>query len=544
MFSIKISEKNRNRILFAVIMLIGCLVRFVQLGSYPGGINQDEAFAGYEAYSLLHYGMDSSGNPFPVYFNSWGSGMNVLNSYLMIPFVAVFGLHTWVIRLPQCIVACFSLWVFYLLLKRMVNENTALVGLFYLALCPWHIMLSRWGLESNLAPGFLLFGLYFFLRGVDESKFYMLSALFYGLSLYCYATIWPVVPFILLLQLIYLIYTGKIFRKKSLNNQSLSSENSCQKPEKNNPEMLIIIYSLLILIVLALPLVLFLLVNKGYIDEIRLPFLTIPRLTYMRESEISLQNIPENFCNMVRILCRQDDYHYWNTTGEFGLYYKGGLLLAVIGFLYCMIRCIRSLGSRKYDPLTLALPTFFGGVILGCLIYVNVNRMNIIHLPIVLFAGIGLWLILDLTTEKFKKSVQVAAVMYLTVFLCFLHFYFGDYQETISGMFQAGLGEAVEEAMIIAEEPNTRTIYVDKRFYYSKILFYSKEPANRYIETVEYTNYPSACLDVRRFGNFQFGYDYLDYEGIYIISKDDAAWYAEQGFEVITYQNVSVASML
>ena len=457
----------------------------------------------------------------------------------------------------------------------MINENMALVGLFYLAICPWHIMLSRWGLESNLAPGFLLFGLYFFLRGVDKSKYYLMSALFYGLSLYCYATIWSVVPFIFLLQLIYLIYTGKIFRKKSLKNKSLQdaqdaaaasflTEIDCQKQVKNNSVNRNIIGSLLILVILALPLVLFLLVNKGCIDEIRLTFLSIPRLTYMRDSEISLHNIPENFCNMVRILYRQDDYHYWNTTGEFGLYYKGGLLLAVIGFVYCMIRCIRSLRSRRYDAIALVLPTFFGGVILGCLISVNVNRMNIIHLPIVMFAGIGLWLILDLITEKFKKSVQVAAVIYLTVFLCFLHFYFGDYQETISGMFQAGLGEAVEEALIIAEEkqrlvaenksesgmiesaeePNAVTIYVDKRFYYSKILFYSKEPTNRYVETVEYTNYPSAYLDVSRFGNFQFGYDYLDYEGIYIISKDDAAWYAEQGFEVITYQNVSVASSL
>ena len=59
---------------------------------------------------------------------------------------------------------------------------------------------SRWGLESNLAPGFLLFGLYFFLRGMEDSRWLLPSALMYGLALYCYATLWPFVPLILLGQ--------------------------------------------------------------------------------------------------------------------------------------------------------------------------------------------------------------------------------------------------------------------------------------------------------------------------------------------------------
>lgn len=107
-----------------VIMLIGILTRGIMLGSIPGGVNQDEALAGYEAYSLLHFGTDSSGYAFPVYFNAWGSGMNALNSYLMIPFIAVFGLHTWVIRIPQFLVSCFSMYVFYKLLLKLFNKKT------------------------------------------------------------------------------------------------------------------------------------------------------------------------------------------------------------------------------------------------------------------------------------------------------------------------------------------------------------------------------------------------------------------------------------
>ena len=112
---------NYEIILFAIIMLAGVFVRVWRFGSLPGGINQDEAFAGYEAYSILHYGKDSFGYSMPVYLTAWGSGMNVLNSYLMIPFIAVFGLKSWVIRMPQLIVAVLSLWVCYLLMKRLFD---------------------------------------------------------------------------------------------------------------------------------------------------------------------------------------------------------------------------------------------------------------------------------------------------------------------------------------------------------------------------------------------------------------------------------------
>lgn len=85
----------------------------------------------------------------------------------------------------------------------MFDRKLATWGLFLLAICPWHIMMSRWGLDANLAPGFLIFGLYFFVRGIEDKRFLPLSGLFYGLSLYCYAVIWPIVPLLLLLQISY-----------------------------------------------------------------------------------------------------------------------------------------------------------------------------------------------------------------------------------------------------------------------------------------------------------------------------------------------------
>lgn len=128
------------------IIAAGCAVRLFALGSIPCGLNQDEAFAGYNAWALLHYGVDSSGYHNPVYFTAWGSGMNALESYLMIPFVALFGTGTAVLRLPQALMACLSLICVYDLGKHISGRRFALCAVAVLATSPWHIMMARWAL--------------------------------------------------------------------------------------------------------------------------------------------------------------------------------------------------------------------------------------------------------------------------------------------------------------------------------------------------------------------------------------------------------------
>lgn len=503
-----------------LILLMGCLARIVLLNNVPGGINQDEAFSGYEAYSLLHFGKDSSGYSFPVYLVTWGSGMNALNSYLMIPFLAIFGSHTWVIRLPQAIVACASLWVLYKLLQKLFQEQTALLGLFFFSICPWHLMMSRWGLESNLAPGFLLFGFYFFVLGIEHARYYLFSALFYGLSLYCYATIWPMVPFLIGLEVLYLLYTKKL---------------------KNSRYVWL---SIVILALLALPLLLFLLVNSGHMEEVKTPFLSIPKLVVMRDNEISLSNIGGNFKNMVSILLQQNDDLYWNSTREFGLYYKGTLVLFLFGLCICLKKAFLSLKERTFDGSVLCLIQLIMGAALGCLIEVNVNRINCIHIPIILMIVIGLSELVKLLQREYKHAMKITVILLLSSFFLFEHFYFTTYRNEINTMFQDGLKEAVAYAMELSEEmePESGDIYLTRDFSYSKILLYSKLPVDKYIKTVEYTNYPSSFLDVSSFDKFHYDFDTITSESVYIIPSDSADSYRDIGCTVRVFQTAAVAT--
>lgn len=508
-------EKNQQRIiqiLFGLFMLIGILARLWQFGVVPGDINQDEAFAGYEAYSLLHYGKDSSGYAFPVYLTTWGSGMSVLDSLLMIPFIAIFGLKTWVIRLPQVLVACLTLWVIYLIIKEVIDEKAALVCLFFTAIAPWHIFMARWGMDANLAPGFLLFGLYFFIRGLKQAKFFILSALMYGLSLYCYATIWPFVPFILLLQLVYcLIYKKISFQKET-------------------------IISVIILFLLALPLLLFLLVNTDHMEEIRLPFFSIPKLVYMRDSEISLAHIPENFKNLWNIIRTQTDGLLWNSTERFGIFYQCTLPFFFLGLFYFLKQIVLGFYKKEFRLDIFILIQFLAGFFLGLLISVNINRVNSLWLPMIIMAATGIWYICKLIN---LKLLIIPLVVYSTLFIQFEQYYFTDYKQEISGYFCGGLEDAMEEAT-----SHEGTIYVTSTANYARVMFYSKQNVNEYMETVQYTNYPSPFLDVSSFGRFCFSFDLnaLDPAGIYLVdSSIDSNWFINAGFTTKTFGYYTVA---
>ena len=496
-----LSTETKNRIsvcLFILFLTLGILARVWQFGALPADINQDEAFAGYTAFSLLKYGIDTSSYRFPVYLTAWGSGMNALNTYLMIPFVAVFGLKAWVIRLPQLIVGVLSLPVLYDFVRRIYSRRAALIALCILSLCPWHIMLSRWGLESNLAPGFMLFALYFFVRAPENERFLLLSALMYGLLLYTYATVWPFVPFMLLLQGIYCI------RKKALRFDA------------------VLIASVFILAVFAFPLMLFLLVNYGLVPEIRLPFLSIPKLLYMRSGEISFRAVPQNFINLIKILVLQTDGLPWNSTA-FGLLYRFTCPFSVLGILCLMRSVIRS--RREFDYSVLVLISLLAAVMLGVLIDINANRVNIIFIPLIICAAVGI----DFLCSRLHSSVfALCTAAYISAFLLFSVYYFNDYQKNISYYFAEGLESAVAD---VADHDGP--VYVTDRIYYPSLLFYTQEDVNTFIDTVEYRYYPAAFLKPASFDKYIF-FDELpeaDVNAEYIVpASEDISEFISKGY--------------
>lgn len=497
---------KREKCIFFLLIILGVLVRVYRFGSAPPGLNQDEAFAAYDAWALLHYGTDSSLHRFPVYLTAWGSGMNALESYLMIPGLALFGVQTWVIRLPQLVLALLALPAAFSVGRRLGGNRGGLCALAVLALCPWHVLLSRWALESNMAPNLLLLGLCFFLRGREDGRFLPLSALCCGLALYAYSAIWPVMPLLLGLMLWY------------------------ARPKAN----LWLLLSGLILAVLALPLVGFLAVNYGLIGEFSLGPFSVPKLVQMRAGEISLARIPDNLRTMLRILLTQSDGLKWNSPGRYGLFFPVALPFGLLGFGALLRRTVLAMREKRFDAACLLLFWLGTGTLLTALISVNVNRMNFLLMPIALTAALGA----ETALRFFGRRARIIAPLLLTALLIFFgffaRFYFTDYTASLGGEFTAGWDEALDAAL-----SHRGTVYITRAIHYPKLLLRSETSPEEFNATVEYEYYPAQYLSPRSFTRFVYVDDAappFDPGGVYVLwNGSPTARFENAGFTVERY---------
>ena len=186
--------------------LLGTLVRVFAFGSVPPGLNVDEASPGYDAYSLLQYGIDRNGFHNPLAFVAFGSGTSAMEPYLVMPFVALFGLNTFALRLPFLLAGVAAILLFARFVREVHGARTARVATFLLAICPWHIMISRWAHESSLLPFVMLAGALAAVLSLKRPWFLPASFALFGASLYTYATAYLAVPVYLAITIPYVLY--------------------------------------------------------------------------------------------------------------------------------------------------------------------------------------------------------------------------------------------------------------------------------------------------------------------------------------------------
>ncbi|MCM1541599.1 MAG: glycosyltransferase family 39 protein [Blautia sp.] len=204
----------QHKVILSIMLLAAC-ARFINLAGLPDGVYQDEAYGAYNTWSIMTAGIDSRGYHAPVYFVAWGSGMNVLYAYLALPLFRLFGASVGVFRLPQAFISLAGVFAFYILGRELFDKKMGYFMAFALAINPWSIMNARFGLESTLAPGMILFALTFLVLALKKNKRYLLlSAVFMAASLYSYALTWIALPVILILTL--LLYWKQIPPPKHL----------------------------------------------------------------------------------------------------------------------------------------------------------------------------------------------------------------------------------------------------------------------------------------------------------------------------------------
>jgi len=188
--------------LLLTILFISAVIRLWKLGSIPSGLTPDEASLGYNAFSILKTGRDEYGELLPLIFKSFGDYKPGLYIYLTVPFVALFGLSEWSVRLPSALAGVLAVWLVYKIVLRMVDDRwlmvkkkkgliinhqlLAITASFLLAVSPWHTHFSRGAWEANVALTLTLAGIYFFLKSFNTSKFLLASSFCFSLTLLTY----------------------------------------------------------------------------------------------------------------------------------------------------------------------------------------------------------------------------------------------------------------------------------------------------------------------------------------------------------------------
>lgn len=462
--------RRQRRLLFWGLVGLGAALRFAALGSFPPGLNQDEASAGYEAWSLLHYGIDRNGYRLPVLLVAWGSGQNALYSYLAIPFIALFGLSPFSLRLPAALCGTLSLPLFYAAARRVRGEHFALWALFALAINPWHILLSRWALESNLLPFCLLAGFSFLLKSEEKGWYLPLAAAFLALSLYAYGTAFLFLILFLPAACI-LLQPGRRVRWQQF------------------------FAALAVFILLALPISLCQLRNALGMEAGHFLGLSLPALNETRQSATMFTGF-NGILQFLQLLWTQNDGLIWNYAGLYGLFYgKPGLLLALAGLGSALYELYRHRLPRQELYLLLWLAVSLAAAFF---MDVNINRMNMAFLPVIWLQGRALALV------GRRAAAVLAAVLLLSATL-FTDYYYSGYAENVGRSFYAGLGSAIEYAAAESGADDVLFVSYDVNMPYIYVLFYEEIPPEEYRADVTFMNPGGAFEWVSSVGRWRFG---------------------------------------
>ncbi len=217
MFLLGIKKKlENNTIILLFIILLAVILRLYAIDSVPPNASLDEASIGYNAYSILKTGKDEYGNYIPFLlraYDDWRPGLYV---YLVIPFIFIFDLSVTAVRFPSVLLSISSLVLTYYLVKELFHRKTvALLAIFFLAISPWNIYISRLGHEVNLGYFFTVLGMFSFVKALKTQRplfFFCIFTISFALSMGSYQSekiIAPVLGISLLL-----IFFKEIWLKK------------------------------------------------------------------------------------------------------------------------------------------------------------------------------------------------------------------------------------------------------------------------------------------------------------------------------------------
>ena len=485
-------NKNYKKIwlIFSIIIFITVIYKF---GEIPKYIGVDEAGMIYDAYCLSEYGTDRYLNSYPLYLVNFGGGQSSLCAYLVSVSIKILGTNMIAYRLPVLLVYLISVIVSYLLISKAKDRKTALLFTFLIITCPWNIFNSRMALDCNLYAGLFMLDLYF-LNKAEKSYQYVIAGIFIGLTLYTYSLSWITMPIFLLVWCIYMLYIKKIKIKQ------------------------IIIMGIPIAI-FAMPLIYFLLVNYGILNNTKLGIFTLPVLTEFRQNEINILNIYRTGLESLNTIFFAE-----------GTIYLVYVPLFVIGYVLEFKNAIQKLKEKQYN-ISIIMIIAFTTILIGLLTtrIPTPNKANVLYIPILYFVTIAILNICN----NFRMLLIVFITMILMLCVNYEVFYY-----TIDGVNKINWYEDLnltEITKLLEENEQTRNTQKYIFAYRSQPQIYNlielRLSPNEYMNTVKVKKYIGGAERIVKVGE-TYNYLYLESEVKQInLEKQDYIFVISNSYE-------------
>lgn len=179
-------------------VVAAAVLRLVGLSRVPGGLNQDEAVTGYDAWSIFQTGRDHLGHPVSLAgVETFGDWSSPVLTFLAVPFVGLMELSIESVRLPSALLGVVAAAVCYLLGRELTgNRAVGAIAAWTVALLPSAIHLSRWAIPPTTVPlmvALTMLSLVWALRRRDATVL-VVAAIVSGLAMASYQSLRVYIP--------------------------------------------------------------------------------------------------------------------------------------------------------------------------------------------------------------------------------------------------------------------------------------------------------------------------------------------------------------
>lgn len=477
-------------VFFAILLFITVIYKFGKLPIYMG---VDEAGMAYDSYCIANYGVDRYLNSYPLYLTNFGSGQSALCAYISVIFIKILGANIISYRMPVLIIYLLGLIASYFFVSKTKDKKTAVLFCFLIITCPWNIINARQALDCNLYAGMLMIDI-FLMNRANKYYQYTFAGIAIGLTLYTYCLSWISMPIFLFVWIMYMLYLKKMNLKKLI---------SLGIP----------------IAILAMPLIYFLLLNYGIVDQTQIGIFTLPILREFRGEQIAISNIWKTGLESIHTIF----------LGKNTIYFCY-ILLFIIGYVVSIKETIQHVKEKKYSTTTIMVIAFTT-ILIGLLMtrIPTANKANVLYIPILYFVTIAIL--------KIGNNSRILLTMIVLIIFClfinFEHYYYTEYSLITESPWYED-SELIEVTRAIEKEENNKNInkhimtHKAAQFIYplleNKISPYE---FNKESETKRYGQFAQETTRVGNYYYYSYYYDqdsikkieFSDKDGIFVISK-------------------------